>query len=129
MKVNYAVKLLSAVLLIGAMSTNSKAQTTVTLGGEGTITCGATPTATWTTPPTGVTFSNLTRGSGVTCSSGNNGINGYGFTDASASAANTAGDYYTVTITADATHNFTLNSIAWVTQCSGSIVKRQHKVD
>ena len=96
----------------------SKSQTTVTVGGGATITCPATPTATWTTPPTGISFSNWSRGSGVTCVSANDGLSGSGFNTASAAASYSANKYYTVTITADATHTFTLNSITWLTTIS-----------
>jgi hypothetical protein len=95
------------------------AQTTVTVGGGATVTCPATPTATWTTPPTGVTFSNWSRGSGVTCVSATNALSGSGFIQTSLANGYTANTYYSVTITADATHTFTLNSIAWATQLSG----------
>ena len=96
-------------------------QTTVTVGGGATITCPATPgPATWTTAPTGVTFSNWSRGSGVTCASASNGLSGSNFHSATAAAGYTANCYYSVTITADATHTFTLNSLAWMTVLSGS---------
>lgn len=97
-----------------------RAQTTVTLGGEGTVTCPATPTATWTTPPAGVTFSNLTRGAGVTCASASDGLSGSGFNTASAAASYAANKYYTVSITADATHTFTLTQVVWLTTLSGT---------
>ncbi|MFT3909040.1 MAG: lamin tail domain-containing protein [Ferruginibacter sp.] len=108
------------VLLAGFVSLNTMGQTTVTLGGEGTITCPATPTATWTTPPTGVSFNNLTRGAGVTCASASDGLSGSGFNTASPAASFTANKYFAVTITADATHYFTLNSITWLTTLSGT---------
>lgn len=96
------------------------AQTTVTLGGEATVTCPATSTATWTTPPSGISFSNLTRGSGVTCASASDGLSGSGFNTASAAASYSANKFYTVSITADATHTFTLSQVVWLTTLSGT---------
>lgn len=95
-------------------------QTTVTLGGGATVTCPATPTATWTTPPAGVTFSNWSRGSGVSCASASDGLSGSGFNTANANSSYAANLFYSVTITADATHSFTLNSVMWNTAISGS---------
>ena len=97
-----------------------KSQTVVTVGGGATVTCPATPTATWTTPPTGLTFSNWSRGSGVTCGTANNALSGSGFNSASAAAGFTANKFYSMTITANATTSFTLNGVSWITQLSGS---------
>ena len=94
------------------------AQTTVTLGGGATVTCPATPTATWTTPPTGVSFSNWSRGSGVTCGTSSTALSGSGFNTANTAASFSANKYYSFTITAAATHNFTLNNIVWNTVIS-----------
>jgi len=103
-----------------AFSINGKAQTVVTVGGGATVTCPAVPTATWTTPPSGVTFSNWSRGSGVACVSAANALSGSGFNATSAAAGKTANAYYSVTITADASHSFTLNSFVWITVLSGT---------
>ena len=97
-----------------------KAQTVVTVGGGASVTCPATPTATWTTPPSGLTFSNWSRGSGVTCGTAANALNGSGFNTASAAASFTANKFYSMTITANSTTNFTLNGVSWITQLSGS---------
>lgn len=95
----------------------ARGQTTVTVGGGASGTCPFLPTATWTTPPTGVTFSNWARGSGVTCASAASGLSGSSFSTTYA-AGITNGDYYTVTVTADNTHAFTLSSITWLTAVS-----------
>ena len=93
----------------------------VTVGGGATVTCPVVPTATYTTPPTGVSFSNWSRGSGVSCASANNGINGRGFNVAGAATAYSGNKYYKFTITADSTHSFTLSSVTWLaTISSGS---------
>ncbi|MCW3126749.1 MAG: C-terminal target protein [Bacteroidetes bacterium] len=113
-----APKNISMTIFLWIICLMSFAQTTVTLSGEGTISCPAVSTATWSTPPAGVTFSNLTRGSGVTCTSAADGINGSGFNTANTGASFSANKYYTVTITADATHTFTLSSITWLTTLS-----------
>jgi hypothetical protein len=94
--------------------------TIVTVGGGAAGTCPFLPTATWTTPPSGVTFSNWSRGVGVTCGSAASCLSGSGFNAVSAAAGFSANAYYSVTITADATTSFTLSSISWITQLSGS---------
>lgn len=94
------------------------AQTVVTVSGGASITCPATPTAIWSTPPTGVTFSNWSRGHGVTCASSSTGLSGSGFNTLDAAASYAAGKYYSVTLTADATHTFTLSSVVWNTSVS-----------
>ena len=96
------------------VSFHTIAQTTnVVVGGGATVTCPAIPTATWTTPPAGITFSNWVRGSGVVCASANNALSGSGFNTLNAAASIAANDYYAVTITADATHTFILNNVFW----------------
>jgi endonuclease YncB( thermonuclease family) len=97
-----------------------EAQTVVTVGGGASVTCPATPTATWTTPPSGLTFSNWSRGSGVTCGTAANALNGGGFNTASAAASFTANKFYSMTITANSSTSFTLNGVSWITQLSGS---------
>ncbi|HVM59820.1 MAG TPA: HYR domain-containing protein [Verrucomicrobiae bacterium] len=99
----------------------SSSATVVTVGGGATVTCPAVPTATYTTPPTGVSFGNWSRGSGVSCASANDGINGRGFNVAGAATAYSSSKYYKITITADSTHSFTLSSVTWLaTISSGS---------
>lgn len=113
---------LSLVLMLSFVS--GWGQTVVTVGGGATVNCPATPTATptatWTTPPTGVTFSNWSRGSGVTCATASTALSGQGFILTTATAGFTANAFYSVTITADATHNFSLDKIVWATQLSGT---------
>jgi hypothetical protein len=91
---------------------------TVTVAGGGAITCPQVPTAIWTTPPTGVSFSNWSRGAGVTCVSVNNGLAGQGFNGVNAAASIASNAYFNVTLSADATTAFTLNSVIWATQVS-----------
>lgn len=107
-----------SLLMTLLFSSSSFGQTVVTVGGGATVTCPATPTATWTTPPAGVSFSNWSRGAGVTCGTASTALSGNGFNTANASASYSANKYYSVTITADATHNFSLNSIVWSTAVS-----------
>jgi hypothetical protein len=110
------------VVFVGLMVWGGKGwgQTTVTVGGGTSITCPVIPTATWTTPPAGVTFSNWSRGSGVSCATANDGLSGSGFNSSSAAASFTGNKYYSVTLTADASHTFSLNQFVWTTQLSGS---------
>jgi Secretion system C-terminal sorting domain/Fibronectin type III domain len=93
-------------------------QTVVTVGGGATISCPAVPNATWTTPPTGVTFSNWSRGTGVTCASANDGISGSVFNAADAATGYANNSFYKVSITAAATHTFVLSSVTWLAQVS-----------
>ena len=117
-KFSSGFKSLSILLFVLLVSGKSWGQTTVTIGGGASITCPAIPTATWTTPPTGVSFSNWSRGGGVTCGTSSSALSGSGFNTASASASYSANKYYSFTITADATHSFTLNSFVWNTAVS-----------
>ena len=97
-------------------------QTTVTLGGLAGGTCPFTPTATWTTPPTGLTFSNITRGSGVTCGTVAGAITGTGFTGTLANNI-TNSKWYTFSITSSSAVTFTLsqlNIISRVSTATGS---------
>ncbi len=118
-----SLKKISALLLMLLLLSSSLSfgQTTVTVGGGATVTGSATPTATYTTPPSGVSFSNWSRGSGVTWASASAALSGSGFSSTSASAAFAANKYYSVTITADATHSFTLNSVVWSTNVSSGV--------
>ena len=102
------------------ISALSWGQTNVVVGGGASGTCAFLPTATWATPPTGVTFSNWSRGSGVTCASAANGLSGSGFNTADATTSFSGNKFYSVTLSADAVTPFTLNSVTWITQLSGS---------
>ena len=124
----FTFKTILLLLFVATINVAGFGQTTVTLGGEVTIVCPATPTATYTTPPAGITFSNLTRGSGVTCASASDGLSGSGFNTASAAASFAANKYYTLTITADATHTFTLTGITWLTTLSGTAAGTQFTI-
>ena len=94
-------------------------QTTVTLGGLGSVTCPAVPTATWTTPPTGTTFSQISRGSVVTCASASTGISGSGFNGNLATNISSS-KWYTFDVTANATTNFTLSGLKVQSQVSSA---------
>jgi trimeric autotransporter adhesin len=117
----WSVKVFSLlmVLMVGGSVVG---QTTVTIGGGATVTCPATPTATYSTPPTGVIFSNWSRGSGVICASVSGALTGTNFLAATASGAAgvTANKFYSISITTDATKTFTLSGITWATTVSGS---------
>ena len=101
----------------------SYSQTTVTLGGGATVTCPATPTATWTTPPSGVSFSNWSRGSGTTCGSANNGLSGSAFNTANYSTSYSGNKFYSVTLTTNSTTTATLTGILWNTAVSSGTAK------
>ena len=107
--------LLGVFVVLGSIG--AKAQI-ITVGGGGSITCPATPTATWSTPLTGITFSNWSRGSGVTCVSAGDGIAGSGFNTADAATSFAANKYFSVTISTDATKSFVLTSLTWLTTIS-----------
>ncbi len=98
--------------------------TVVTVSGMGSITCPAAPTSTWTgVPPlpATVTFSQLSRGSGVTCVSASDGISGSGFNTASADASFSANKYYQFTITNAAGGTaFRFEQLVWLTAVSGT---------
>lgn len=97
-------------------------QTIVTIGGGAIGSCPFTPTASYTTPPAGVTFSNWSRGSGVTCVSAAGALSGTNFFSATTTGALgvTANKYYSISITTDATHTYSLSEIKWITAVSGS---------
>lgn len=107
-----------ALCLLLCISSLTRAQTTVTIGGGASITCPAVPTATYTPAVSGVTFSNWSRGSGVTCASAGNGLSGSGFNTANYAASFAANKYYSITITAGAGTPFLLTQITWTTAVS-----------
>ena len=81
------------------------------------ITCPITPVATISTPPSGLTFSQFSRGSGVTCSAANGSISGSGFNTTLATNI-TSQKWYTFSIIANATTTFTLNNLKIVSRVS-----------
>lgn len=111
-------KKLAALTAILTTTIFSYAQTVVTVGGGASISCPAVPTATWTTPPSGVTISNWSRGSGVTCASANNGIAGSGFQSGTFNSNFTSNKFFTATITTNSTTSVNLTSVVWVTTLS-----------
>jgi hypothetical protein len=108
-----------AIILISLFATTKTfSQTTVTIGGGATISCPAVPTATWTTPPSGVTISNWSRGSGVTCVSAANGLSGSAFNSGNLTSARSNSKFFSATISTNSTTTVTLNSLVWNTTVS-----------
>jgi hypothetical protein len=104
------------------VSASGFGQTTVSYTGMGAITCPAVPVATISPAVSGLTFSQLSRGSGVTCASVANGIAGSGFNVTLANAI-TNSKWYTLSITSNASTPFTLSSLkiqSLVSSASGS---------
>ena len=95
-------------------------QTTVTYSGMGAVTCPANPTTTTAPAVTGLTFSGMTRGSGVTCSSVGTAITGTGFNVATSALAFAANKYYTFSITGNATTSFTVSKLIIISQMSST---------
>lgn len=112
------IKILILTIIVCLGSFGLYGQTIVTVGGGADITCPTTPAATWTTTPAGVTFSNWSRGSGVTCDTAGDGLSGSGFNTTDSAASFTANKFYSVTLIAAATHSFTLNNVVWNTAIS-----------
>lgn len=121
------LKGLHIVLLIFVLSKLSFGQTTVAYTGMGTVLCPAVPTATISPAVTGLTFSQLSRGSGVTCASAATGIAGSGFNVTLASALS-SNKWHTNSITSDATVTFTVSSISVVSQVSAITVSSNVEV-
>lgn len=105
--------------MFGLFFNGAWAQTTVTYSAMTSITCPATPVATISTPPTGLTFSQISRGSGVTCTTAGGSITGSGFNGNL--AANLSSDkFYTFSITSNSSVTFTLNSLNIVSRVSSA---------
>ena len=94
-------------------------QTAVSYTALTTITCPATPVATISDAPSGLTFSQISRGSGVTCGAAGGAISGSGFNGNLATNI-TANKWYTYSITSDASKAFTLNSLSIVSRVSSA---------
>ena len=118
-------------VMVFICSANSFGQTTVTYTGMGSITCPATPTSTAAPAVSGLTFGSLSRGAGVGCSSASTGISGNGFNVTGSAAAVTGNKYYTFSITANATTNFTLSKVTVVSQVSAATItgEVQYRID
>ena len=84
-----------------------------------TVTCPSTPSATISAAPSGLSFSQMSRGSGVACATAGGSINGSGF-NGTLAANITANKWYTFTITSDASKAFTLNSLSIVSRVSSA---------
>ena len=94
-------------------------QTVVSYTGMGAIVCPAAPNATIAPAVSGLTFSQISRGSGVTCSSLTTGITGSGFNVPLATAIS-GNKWYTYSITSDASTSFTVSSLSIITQVSSA---------
>ncbi|HCQ13392.1 T9SS sorting signal type C domain-containing protein [Flavobacterium sp.] len=108
------VKLLLLALLASAFSW---AQTNVSYTAFTTPVCPANPVATISTPPTGLTFSQMSRGSGVTCGNTALCITGSGF-NGTLAANIAASKWFTFSISSDASNTFTINSLSIVSRVS-----------
>ncbi len=94
-------------------------QTAVSYSAMTTVTCPATPVSTISTPPTGLTFSQLSRGSGVTCGVAGGSISGSGF-NGTLAANITGSKWYTFSITSNSSVTFTLSSLSIVSRASNA---------
>ena len=112
-------KLLTIFLLSFIHLTIIKGQTAVSYTAMTTITCPSTPVATISPAVTGLTFSQISRGSGVTCGAASGCISGSGF-NGTLAADITASKWYTFSITSDASVSFTLSSLSIVSRVSSA---------
>ena len=84
-----------------------------------TINCPAEPIATISPSVSGLTFSQISRGSGVTCATAGGSISGTGFNGNL--ATNIAGSkWYVFSITSDASTTFTVSSVSVVSRVSNA---------
>ena len=112
-------KLLTIFLLSFIHLTIIRGQTAVSYTAMTTITCPATPVATISPAVTGLTFSQISRGAGVTCGAAGGSISGSGF-NGTLAADITASKWYTFSITSDASVSFTLSSLSIVSRVSSA---------
>ncbi|MFM9988835.1 choice-of-anchor D domain-containing protein, partial [Flavobacterium sp.] len=82
-----------------------------------TITCPATPTATISPAVPGLTFTQISRGAGVTCGAAGGSISGSAF-NGTLAANITASKWYTYDVTSDATVSFNVSSLNIVSRVS-----------
>jgi hypothetical protein len=109
------IKLLVFSLLVSVLSWGQ----TVSYTAMTTITCPATPTATISPAVSGLTFSQISRGAGVTCATAGGSISGSGF-NGTLAANVTASKWYTYDVTSDATVSFSVTSLAIVSRVSSA---------
>ncbi|MBK9412023.1 MAG: hypothetical protein IPN61_01135 [Bacteroidetes bacterium] len=130
-RVNNSLKYFLLLVMAFICSTSSFSQTTVSYTGMGSVTCPATPTSTAAPAVSGLTFASLSRGPGVGCSSASTGISGNAFNVTGSAAAVTGNKYYTFSITANATTNFTLSKVTIVSQVSANTItgEVQYRID
>lgn len=107
------------ITMLGLFFNGAWAQTTVTYSAMTTITCPATPVATISTPPAGLTFSQISRGSGVNCTTAGGSITGSGFNGSLATNLSSE-KFYTFSITSNSSVTFTLNSLNIVSRVSSA---------
>jgi len=108
-----------ALALFCLFSSIAWGQTTVTYTAMTNVACPAEPIATISAPPTGVVFSQISRGSGVTCSTASGSISGSAF-NGNLTTNITAQKWYTYSITNNAAAAFVLNNIKVVSRVSSA---------
>jgi hypothetical protein len=114
------IKVLLVLLAFLFLNTQASwGQTAVSYTAMTTITCPATPVATISAAPSGLIFSQISRGSGVTCGAAGGSISGSGFNGTLASNIS-ASKWYTFSITSDASTAFILNSLSIVSRVSSA---------
>jgi hypothetical protein len=114
---NYWGTKVLALLVLVVMGGSVKGQATVTYSAMTSITCPATPVASISAAPSGLTFSQISRGSGVSCGAAGGSISGSGF-NGTLSTNLTNNAWYTFNITSNASVTFTLSSLSIVSRAS-----------
>ena len=84
-----------------------------------TVTCPATPTATISPAVSGLTFTQMSRGAGVTCGVAGGAISGSGF-NGTLAANIAASRWYTFDVTSDASVSFNVTSLSIVSRVSSA---------
>ncbi len=110
-----------------SVTDNALAATAVSYTGMTSISCPAEPVATIAPAVPGLTFSQLSRGSGVTCASNSTGISGAGFNgDLATNVAATK--WYKLSITSDAATAFTVDALSIVSSVSSTVAANRINV-
>ncbi len=92
---------------------------TVTYSSLTTITCPATPVATISPAVPGLTFTQISRGTGVTCSAAPGSISGSGF-NGNLTSNITGSKWYTFDVTSDPTVGFNVSNLTIVSRVSNA---------
>ncbi|PWA05181.1 fibronectin type III domain-containing protein [Flavobacterium psychrotolerans] len=111
------LKLLFLSLALFVVSLGSYGQTVVSYTAMTAPSCPANSASTISAVPAGLTFSQILRGSGVTCTNTSTSINGSGFNNTLANNI-TNSAWFTYSITSDASVTFTLSSLSIVSRVS-----------